>query len=220
MSQREELTQGSCATICPSAEESSVHQEFLRSYSVILLYPRHIFGVVSFYPHFKLMFYCRQEPWSCRASWRAERRTQQTAAPPPWAPTTSLAATKIKMMCQKLGHEDAPSTSRSAPCGSPHLLTRAWRTGLASTSTCTLKGYSVDASPSLTCFHGTVAPSKSPCWSPAIALSGRRPVRCSSWSRHTWEIDLLVWTAATVPYSSSLSAGTCQVCGMSSTCSW
>lgn len=124
------------------------------------------------------------------------------------------------MMCQKLGHEDAPSTSRSAPCGSPHLLTRAWRTGLASTSTCTLKGYSVDASPSLTCFHGTVAPSKSPCWSPAIALSGRRPVRCSSWSRHTWEIDLLVWTAATVPYSSSLSAGTCQVCGMSSTCSW
>lgn len=56
MSQREELTQGSCATICPSAEESSVHQEFLRSYSVILLYPRHIFGVVSTYPHFKLMF--------------------------------------------------------------------------------------------------------------------------------------------------------------------
>lgn len=84
----------------------------------------------------------------------------------------------------------------------------------------TRKACSVAASPSPTCCHGTADPSRSPCWSPATALSEKRPVKCSNWCRPTWGTGRHVWTGATAPSSLLPSAGTYRACGMSCMSSW
>lgn len=139
----------------------------------------------------------------------------------PWAPTAlPPMTTEREVMGQEIEHEEQHTSSPTPPCGSLHHLPWAWRTGPASTSTCTHKACSVAVSPSPTCCRGTADLSKSPCWSPATGRSGRRPVRCSSWCRPTWGTGLPVWTAVTAPCSLSPSAGTCQGCGTNCMCSW